>query len=111
LTDLDLDKEIAMGLEGIKRMMHNWAVEHTLDFELVNLTMLNDACNLGLKTWVTSSGACPWGEDDPLISRQRDTRTWPWPLGKVLRVRWPETVLAKLVQTSLAIRDMPRSPS
>jgi hypothetical protein len=34
------------------------------DFELVDPTMLNDACDLGIKTRVTSM--CLWGEDNPV---------------------------------------------
>jgi hypothetical protein len=46
LTDPDLDEEIAMGLEGIMRLMRNWAVEHMLDFELVVFaTMMMDPRN------------------------------------------------------------------
>jgi hypothetical protein len=77
LTGPDLDEEIAIGLEGIKRLMCNGAVDHTLDFEVVDPTMLNDACDLGIKTRVTSSGTCLWGEATWSISCQSDTRTWP----------------------------------
>ncbi len=45
-----------MGFEGLKRLVHNWAVETELAYDLLDPIMLNDACNLGLKTWVTSMG-------------------------------------------------------
>ncbi len=66
LTDPDYDEEIGMGLEGIKRLIRNWASELLLDFELIDHTMLNDACDLGVKMRVTNTGSCPWGEDDPV---------------------------------------------
>jgi hypothetical protein len=55
-----------MGLEGIQRLICNWAVELMLDFKLIDPTMLNDACDLGIKTRVTNSGSCPWENDDPV---------------------------------------------
>ncbi len=61
-----MNDEIAMGLEGIKRLLRNWAVGNLLDYDLIELTMLNDACDLSLKTRVTSSVACPWSDADPV---------------------------------------------
>jgi hypothetical protein len=66
MTDPDMNDEIAMGLEGIKRLLRCWAVENLLDYDLIELTMLNDACELGLKNRVMSSGACPWSDTDPV---------------------------------------------
>jgi hypothetical protein len=66
MTDPDMDDEIAMGLEGIKRLLRNWAFENLLDYDLIELTMLNDACDLGPKTRVMSSGASPWSDTDPV---------------------------------------------
>jgi hypothetical protein len=66
LTDPDYDEEIGMGLEGIKRLIRNWASELLLDFELIDPTMLNDACDLGVKTRVTNTGSCLWVDDDPV---------------------------------------------
>jgi hypothetical protein len=61
-----------MGLEGIKRLIRNWVVDLMLDFELVDPTMLNDGCDLGVKTRLTSSGSCPWGDDEPVhLSTER----------------------------------------
>ncbi len=62
----NLDEEIAMGLEGIKRLIRNWAVKLMLDFKLIDPTMLNDACDLGIKTRATNSGSCLWDDDDPV---------------------------------------------
>jgi hypothetical protein len=78
LTDPDFDEEIAMGLEGIKRLIHNWAVELMLDFELVDPTMLNDACDLGIKMRVTNSGSCPWEDDDPVHLSSEGYRDLAW---------------------------------
>jgi hypothetical protein len=66
LTDSDYDEEIGMGLEGINRLNRNWASELLLDFELIDPTMLNDACVLGVKTRVTNTRSCPWVGDDPV---------------------------------------------
>jgi hypothetical protein len=66
LTDPDYDEEIGMGLEGIKRLIRNWATEFLLNFALIDPTMLNDACDLGIKTRVTNNGSCPWDDEDPV---------------------------------------------
>jgi hypothetical protein len=66
LTDPDYDEEIGMGLEGIKRIIRNWATELLPNFALIDPTMLNDACDLGIKTRVTDTGSCPWDDDDPV---------------------------------------------
>ncbi len=66
LTDPDYDEEIGMGLEGIKRIIRNWATEFLPNFALIDPTMLNDACDLGIKTRVTNNGSCPWDDDDPV---------------------------------------------
>jgi hypothetical protein len=66
LTDPDYDEEIGMGLEGIKRIIRNWATEFLPNFALIDPTMLNDACDLGIKTQVTNTGTCPWDDDDPV---------------------------------------------
>jgi hypothetical protein len=52
-NDLELGEEISVGLEGLKRLVHNWAVENNLTYDLVDPTMLSYACDLGLKTRVT----------------------------------------------------------
>jgi hypothetical protein len=62
----DIDEEIAVGLEGLKRLLQNWAVENNLTFELIDPTLLNDACDLGLKTRVTCSGLPLWSSHDPV---------------------------------------------
>ncbi len=61
-SDPVTEEEIAMGLEGLKRLLRNWAVENKLRFELIDPTMLNDACDLGLKTQVMCTGLPLWPE-------------------------------------------------
>jgi hypothetical protein len=45
-SDPVTEEEIAMGLEGLKRLLCNWAVENKLSFELLDPIMLNDAWTL-----------------------------------------------------------------
>jgi hypothetical protein len=64
--DLELDEEIVLGLEGVKKIMQNWAIEHDLCFEIIDPTMLADPCDLGLRERTTSSGQWLWRQDDPV---------------------------------------------
>jgi hypothetical protein len=47
--DRELDEEIVLGLEGVKKIMHGWAMEHDLVHELIAPTQLADPCDLGLR--------------------------------------------------------------
>jgi hypothetical protein len=64
LNEVDLDEEIAFGLEDVKRLLHIWATENNLLYNIIDPTMLNDSCDLGLKTRGTSTGQRLWGEND-----------------------------------------------
>jgi hypothetical protein len=37
-----------------------------LNFELIDPTMLNDACDLGIKSRVTNNGSYLWDDEDPV---------------------------------------------
>jgi hypothetical protein len=78
-SEPDIDEEIAVGLEGLKRILRNWAVENNLTFKLIDPTMLNDACDLGIKTRVTCSGQPLWSGYDPVHLTPRATVTWQSP--------------------------------
>jgi hypothetical protein len=64
--DADRDEEIAFGLEGVKRLLHTWAADNNLVYEVIDPTMLNDSCDLGIKTRVSNSGQQLWSPDDPV---------------------------------------------
>ncbi len=34
--DVDRDDEIAFGLEGVKRLLHTWATENNLTYEIIS---------------------------------------------------------------------------
>ncbi len=70
-----------MGLESIKRLIRNWAVELMLDFKLIDPTMLNDACDLRIKTRVTNSGSCPWEAMTQSIFLRKNKEIWHGSLG------------------------------
>jgi hypothetical protein len=65
-AEVDRDEEIAFGLEGVKRLLHTWATENNLMYEIIDPTMLNDSCDLGIKTWVSSTGQQLWSDNDPV---------------------------------------------
>ncbi len=65
-ADVDRDEEIAFGLEGVKRLLHTWATENILMYEIIDPTMLNDSCDLGIKTRLSSSGQQLWNDNDPV---------------------------------------------
>jgi hypothetical protein len=67
--DPELDEEMVLGLEGVKKIMQNWAIEHDLCFEIIDPTMLADPCDLGLRERTTSSGQRLWRQDDPVHLR------------------------------------------
>jgi hypothetical protein len=62
--DSELDEEIVAGLEGVNKIMQNWALEHDLCLEIIDPTLLADLCNLGLRARVTSTGQQLWRMDD-----------------------------------------------
>jgi hypothetical protein len=64
--DPELDEEMVLGLEGVKKITQNWAIEHDLCFEIIDPTLLADSCDLGLRERTTSSGQQPWRQDDPV---------------------------------------------
>jgi hypothetical protein len=64
--DADRDEEIAFGLEGVKKLLHTWATDNNLMYEVIDPTMLNDSCDLGIKTRVSNSGQQLWSADDPV---------------------------------------------
>jgi hypothetical protein len=64
--DSELDEEIVLGLEGVKKILQNWALEHDLCFDIIDPTMLADPCDLSLRERTTSSGQRLWREDDPV---------------------------------------------
>ncbi len=67
--DVDRDEEIAFGLEGVKRLLHTWATDNNLMYEVIDPTMLNDSCDLGIKTRVSNSGQQLqqlWSVNDPV---------------------------------------------
>jgi hypothetical protein len=64
--DSELDEEIVLGLEGVKKIMHSWAMEHDLVYELIDPTQLADPSDLGLRTRTTVAGHGLWRRDDPI---------------------------------------------
>jgi hypothetical protein len=55
-----------LGLEGVKKIMHNWAMEHDLTYDLIDPTQLSDPSNLGLRARTTVAGHVLWRKDDPI---------------------------------------------
>jgi hypothetical protein len=64
--DPELDEEVVLGLEGVKKIMQNWAIEHDLCFEIIDPTLLSDNRDLGLRERTTGSGQRLWRRDDPV---------------------------------------------
>jgi hypothetical protein len=64
--DSELDGEIVLGLEGVKKILQNWAMEHDLCFDIIDPTLLADSCDLGLRERTTSSEQRLWRRDDPV---------------------------------------------
>jgi hypothetical protein len=64
--DSERDEEIVLGLEGVKKIMHNWAMEHDLTYDLIDPTQLADPSDLGLRTRTTVAGRALWRKDDPI---------------------------------------------
>ncbi len=64
--DPELDEEMVLGLEGVKKILQNWAIEHDLCFEILDPTLLADPCDLGLRERTTSAGHRLWRQDDPV---------------------------------------------
>jgi hypothetical protein len=64
--DPELDEEIVLGLEGVKKIMQSWAIEHDLCFEIIDPTLLADSSDLGLRERTTSAGHRLWRLDDPV---------------------------------------------
>ncbi len=55
-----------LGLEGVKKIMHGWAMEHDLIYELIDPTQLSDPSDLGLRARTTVAGHGLWRRDDPI---------------------------------------------
>ncbi len=64
--DPELDEEMVLGLEGVLKILQNWAIEHDLCFEIIDPTLLADPCDLGLRERTTSAGHRLWRQDDPV---------------------------------------------
>jgi hypothetical protein len=64
--DKDIDSEIAEGLEAFKRVLQNWGTENELMFTIIDPTMLNDTCDLPIKSRVTEDGQPLWSPMDPV---------------------------------------------
>jgi hypothetical protein len=64
--DHDLDGEIVEGLEAFKRVLQNWGTESELMFTIIDPTMLNDTCDLPIKSRVTEDGQPLWNTKDPV---------------------------------------------
>ncbi len=64
--DQDLDGEIVEGLEAFKRVLQNWGTENELMFTIIDPTMLNDTCDLPIKSRVTKDGQPLWNTKDPV---------------------------------------------
>jgi hypothetical protein len=64
--DSELDEEIVLGLEGVKKIMHSWAMEHDLIYELIDPTQLADPSDLGLRARTSVAGHGLWRRDDPI---------------------------------------------
>jgi hypothetical protein len=57
---------MVLGLEGVKKILQNWAIEHDLCFKIIDPTLLADPCDLGLRERTTSAGHRLWRQDDPV---------------------------------------------
>jgi hypothetical protein len=77
-----------------------------LDFDP---TMLNDACDLGVKTRVTSSGTCPWGENDLVHLTPEGYKDLVLAIREHTHGEMAGMALAWPALTYLAKRDVPRS--
>jgi hypothetical protein len=64
--DPELDEEVVLGLEGVKKILQNWAIDHDLCFEIIDPTLLSDTRDLGLRERATSTGQRLWRRDDPV---------------------------------------------
>jgi hypothetical protein len=64
--DPELDEEVVSGLEGVKKILQNWAIDHDLCFEIIDPTLLSDTRDLGLRERTTSTGQRLWRRDDPV---------------------------------------------
>jgi hypothetical protein len=64
--DPELDEEVVLGLEGVKKILQNWAIDHDLCFEIIDPTLLSDTRDLGLRERTTSTGQRLWLQDDPV---------------------------------------------
>jgi hypothetical protein len=64
--DPELDKEVVLGLEGVKKILQNWAIDHDLCIEIIDPTLLLDTRDLGLRERTTSTGQRLWRRDDPV---------------------------------------------
>jgi hypothetical protein len=64
--DSERDEEIVLGLEGVKKIMHGWAMEHNLIYELIDPTQLADPPDLGLRARTTVAGHGLWRRDNPI---------------------------------------------
>jgi hypothetical protein len=64
--DSERDEETVLGLEGVKKIMHGWAMEHDLIYELIDPTQLSDPSDLGLRARTTVAGHGLWRRDDPI---------------------------------------------
>jgi hypothetical protein len=64
--DPELDEEVVLGLERVKKILQNWAIDHDLCFEIIDPTLLADTRDLGLRERTTSSGQRLWRLDDPV---------------------------------------------
>ncbi len=64
--DSERDEEIVLGLEGVKKIMHSWAMEHDLIYDLIDPTQLSDPSDLGLRARTTVAGHALWRKDDPI---------------------------------------------
>jgi hypothetical protein len=64
--DPELDEEMVLGLEGVLKILQNWAIEHDLCFEIIDPTLLADPCDPGLRERTTSAGHRLWRQDDPV---------------------------------------------
>jgi hypothetical protein len=64
--DSERDEEIVLGLQGVKKILHGWAMEHDLIYELIDPTQLSDPSDLGLRARTTVAGHGLWRRDDPI---------------------------------------------
>jgi hypothetical protein len=81
--DPELDEEIVLGLEGVKKIMQSWAIEHDLCFEILDPTLLADPSDLGLRDAPPVPGTGCGGKTILSTSRRTGIRTSPKPYGSV----------------------------